>query len=139
MGCSLLFLFLHFYFSNFFISYFNYFILFHFFYLFLYFFNFFSLSFLLPFLLSHVADRVLVLRHGVRPEPLGWNSRVQDTGPPETSRPHVIAIGDSSPRDLYLNAKTQLHPMASKLHCWTPHTKQLQDRNTTPPISREAA
>ena len=86
---------------------------------------------------SCVADKVLVLRPGVRHEPLRWESQVQGTGPPETSRPHVIPTNERSPRDLHLNAKTQLHPMASKLHCWMPHAKQ--DRNTTPPISREAA
>ena len=79
------------------------------------FYFFFFLSLFLPFLLSRVADRVLVLWHGVRPEPLRWESRVQDTGPPETSWPHVISIGESSHRDLCLNTKTQLHPMASKL------------------------
>ena len=65
--------------------------------------------------LCRVADRVLVLRPGVRPEPLGWERRVQDIGPPETSRLHVISIGESSPRDLHLNAKTQLHPKVSRL------------------------
>ena len=30
----------------------------------------------LPFLLSHVFDRVLVLQPGVRPEPLRWESQV---------------------------------------------------------------
>ena len=39
----------------------------------------------LPFLLSHVADRVLLLWPGARPEPLRWESQVQDIGPPETS------------------------------------------------------
>ena len=70
-----------------------------------------------PFLLSRVADRVLVVRPGVRPEPLRWESRVQDIGPPKTSQPHVMSIGKSSPRDLHLNAKTQLHSTANKLQC----------------------
>ena len=64
---ALLFLnyFLIFYFNNILkIFYFNYFILFYFIYFF----------FRLPFLLSHVADRVLVLQPGVRPEPLRWES-----------------------------------------------------------------
>ena len=89
--------------------------------------------FFLPFLLSRVADRVLVLWPRVRPEPLRWESQVQDIGPPETSRPHVLSNGESSPRDLCLNAKTQLHPMASKLQCWMPHAKQLawQEHNST--------
>ena len=63
--------------------------------------------------LRHVADRVLVLRPGVRPVPLRWQSQVQDIGPPETSRLHVISSGKSSPRDLHLNTKTQLHSMTS--------------------------
>ena len=74
---------------------------------------------------SRVADRVLVLRPGVRPKPLRWERRVQDTGPPETSQPHIISVGKSSPRHLHLNAKTQLHPTARKLQCWKPHAKQL--------------
>ena len=85
----------------------------------------FFLSFFLPFLLSHVADRVLVRWPGVRPEPLRWKSRVQDIGPPETSRPHMLSISESSPRDLHLDTKTLLHPTASKLQCWTPHANQL--------------
>ena len=73
--------------------------------------------FFLPFLLSSVADKVLVLWPGVRPKPLGWETRVQNIGPQETSRPQVITIGESSPRDLHLNAKTQLHSTTSKLQC----------------------
>ena len=73
----------------------------------------FFLSFFLPFFLSRVADRVLVLWLGIRPEPLRWESRAQDIGPPETSQPNVISIGESSPRNLRLNAKTQLHPTAT--------------------------
>ena len=88
---------------------------------------------------SHVADRVLVLWLAVRPEPLRWESQIQDIGPPETSRPHVISIDERSPRDLHLNAKTQLHSTTSKLQCWTPHANNYQDRNTIPLISREAA
>ena len=73
------------------------------------------LSFFLPFLLSHVADRVLVLWPGIRPVPLRWESRIHDIGPPETSQLHVISNGESSPRDLHLNTKTQLHSTTSKL------------------------
>ena len=80
--------------------------------------------FFLPFLLSCVAGRVSVLWLGVRPKPPRWESQVQDIGPPETSWPYVISIGESSPRDLHLNTKTQLHPMASNLQCWMPHAKQ---------------
>ena len=52
--------------------------------------NFFLSFFFLPFLLSRVADRVLVLRPIVRAESLRWESRVQDTGLSGTSWPHVI-------------------------------------------------
>ena len=115
--------FLFFYFNNFFIFYFNNFI-----YLF-----FFCSFFFLTYLLSHVADTVLVLRPAVTPEPLRWESRVQDTGPPETSWLQVISVGDSSPTDLCLNTKTQLHSTTSKLQCWTPYAKQLarQEHNPT--------
>ena len=86
----------------------------------------FLIFFFLPFLLGCEAGRVLVLRPGVGPEPARWESQVQDTGPPEASQPHVILIGESSPRDLCLNTKTQLQ-------CWMPHTKQLarQEHNPT--------
>ena len=85
---------------------------------------------------SRVADRVSVLRPGVRPVPLMWESRGQDIGPPETSKIHVISNGERSPRDLHVNAKTQLHSTTSKLQCWTPHAKQLaRQEHTTERIS----
>ena len=56
-----------------------------------------------------VAVRVLVLWPAVRPEPLRLESQVQDIGSPETSRPHVISISESSHRDLHLNTQTHLH------------------------------
>ena len=89
--------------------------------------------FFLPFLLNHVAGWVLVLQPGVGPEPLKRESRVQDTGPRETSGPNIISVGESSLRDLCLNTKTQSHPTASKFQCWTPHDKQLprQEHNHT--------
>ena len=74
---------------------------------------------------GHVADRILVLWPGVKPVPLRWESRVQDIGPPETSRLHIISNGRSSPRDLHLNTKTQLHSTTSRLQCWIPYVKQL--------------
>ena len=64
------------------ILYFNNFILFYF--------SILSFFLFLTFLLSRVADRVLVLRLGVNPEPLRWESQFQDIDPPETSQPHVI-------------------------------------------------
>ena len=82
---------------------------------------------------SRVGDKVLVLWLGVRPVPLRWESWVQDIGPPEISQLHVISNSESSPRDLQLNAKTQLLSTTSKLQCWTPYAKQLarQEHNTT--------
>ena len=85
----------------------------------------FSFFFFLPFVLSRVADRFLVLWPGVKPEPVRRESQVQDIGPPETSWPHVISNRESSPGDLHLNAKMQLHSTNSKLQCWTPYVKQL--------------
>ena len=132
-GCSLLFYFLILFNFNNFLIFLYYLFYFLNFILLLLLKKFFFLSFFLPFLLSHVADRVLVLQPGVRPEPLRWESRVQDTGPRETSQPHIISISESSPRDLHLNSKTQLHPTASKLQCWTPHAKKRarQEHNPT--------
>ena len=120
-GCSLLSFFLFFFF------------LLLYFLITLFYYCFFFLSSFLPFLLSCVADRVLVLWPGVRAEPQRWESRVQDTGPPQTSGPHVISLREMAPRDLCLNNKTQLHSTTSKLHCWTPYAKQLarQEHNPT--------
>ena len=98
----------------------------------------FSLSFFLsfflflPFLLIRVADRVLVLQLGVRLEPLRWENRVQDIGPPETSWPHVISNSKSCPRELHLKTKSQLHSMTSKLQSWTPYAKQLARQEHNP-------
>ena len=110
-GCSLLsfcLFFLYFLISLFsiifFIFYFNYFILL-------------FLSFFLLFLLSRVTDRVFMSRPGVRSVPLRWESQVQDIGPRETSQLHVISNGESSPRDLHVNAKNQLHSTTIKLQC----------------------
>ena len=74
--------------------------------------------------IDHVADRGFELQQGVRPVPLRWESRVQGIGPWETSQLHVILNSESSPRDLHLNGKTQLHSTTSKLQCWTPYDKQ---------------
>ena len=102
---------------------------FKFYYFFLVLFFLFKKIFFLPFFLTFlqrcVTYRVLVLQLGVRPEPPRWESLVQDTGPPETTWPHVISIGESSPRELHLNTKTQLHTTASKLQCGSPDAKQL--------------
>ena len=78
-------------------------------------------------------NRVFVLQAGVTPVLLRWESQGQDIDTPETSRLHVISNRKSCPRDLHLNAKTQLHSMSSKLQCWTPYAKQLarQEHNPT--------
>ena len=108
----------HFFFYFYFLLIFNFFILIIFLiYFILFYFVLFFIYCFLPFLLNHVADRVLVLQPGVRPEPLRWERRVQDIGPQETSQYHIISIGESSPRDLCLIAKTQLHSTASKQQC----------------------
>ena len=102
---------------------------------------------------SRVADRVLVLQLHVRPMPLRWESWVQDIGPPQTSRLHIISNGESSPRDLHLSARdpaplndqqapvldtlcqttsktgTQLHPLAERL----PKIIRSQTSQNTPP------
>ena len=136
-GCSLLsfFLFLK---KILFNNYFSFFILITLFYFILSYFILFYLLlsfslFFLPFILSHVDDRPLVLQPGIRAVPLRWESQLQDTGPQETCRLQVISNGKSSPRDLHLNAKTQLQSMTSKLQSWTPYAKQLtrQEDNAT--------
>ena len=73
-------------------------------------------SIFFPFLLHHMACGVMVLWTGVRPEPLRWESRVQEIGLPKNSQPRGILIGKSSPRGLHLNTKTWLPPVASKDH-----------------------
>ena len=78
-----------------FIFYFNNFILLYFTLLYFIFLSFFL--FFLPFILSHVEDRLLVLQPGVRTVPLRWESQVQDTGPQETSQLHVISNGENLP------------------------------------------
>ena len=59
--------------------------------------SFFLLSFFLPFILSHVQDRLLVLQPGVSAVHLRWESQVQDTGPQETSQLHVIPNDENLP------------------------------------------
>ena len=83
------------------IFYFNNFILFYptlfYFILFLFLFLFF-----LPFILSCVDERHLVLQPGIRAVPLRWESQLQDTGPQETSQLHVIPF-ESQIIFLYMN------------------------------------
>ena len=82
-------------------------------------------------------------------EPCGWQAlgaparcqgRASETGEPSSGHwstrhlpaPHIIKW-QNSPRDLHLNAKTQLHSTTSELQGWTPYTKQLarQEHNPT--------
>ena len=94
--CLTVFLFVFLLFKNFFliiIFYFNNFILFSFtlFYVLSFF------LFFLPFILSHVDERLLVLQPRIRAVPLRWESQLQDTGPQETSQRHVIPNGENFP------------------------------------------
>ena len=56
----------------------------------------FFLSFL-PFILSRVDDRLLVLQPGIRAVHLRWDTQVQDTGPQETYQLHVISNSKNFP------------------------------------------
>ena len=116
----------HYFLKNFFliIFYFNNFILFYFIFFFLF------LSFL-PFILSRVDDRLLVLQPGIRAVP--------EVGEPSSghwsTKDHAAPCNIKwwkSPRDLHLNAKTQRHSMTSKLQCWTPYAKQLARQEHNP-------
>ena len=53
--------------------------------------------FFLPFILSRVDKRLLVLQPGVSAVPLRWEGQLQDTGPQETSQLHVISNGKNLP------------------------------------------
>ena len=92
----------------------------------------FFLSFFIPFLLSHVADRVLGYWLCVRAVPLRWESRVEDIGPPETHWFDIISNGESSPRDHHLNTKTWLLATTNKLQYWTLYAKQLARQEHNP-------
>ena len=88
------------FFKNFFLNnYFLFFILITLFYFILFYFILFLSFFLffLPFILSRVDERLLVLQPGVSAVPLKWESQVQDTGPQETSQLHVISNGENLP------------------------------------------
>ena len=96
----------------------------------------FFLSFFLPFILSHVDDSLgaLAVDQACACEEGAPSSEYGSTR--DLPAPRNIKWR-KFPRDVHLKSKTQLHSMTSKLQCWTPYAKQ--DRNTTPPISREAA
>ena len=79
---KIFFLIIIFYFNNFILFYFT---LFYFIFILSFFLYF------LPFILSCVAERLLVLQPGVRAVLLRWESQLQYTGPQETSQLHVIS------------------------------------------------
>ena len=55
------------------------------------------LLFFLPFILSHVDERLWVLQSVVSVVPMKWESQLQNTSPKETSQFHVISNGDNLP------------------------------------------
>ena len=84
-------------------------------------------------------QRVLVLWPGVRPVPLRWESRVQDIGPPETSKLHIISHGENLPE---ISISTPRHSSTQQPASYSSgHPKQnsQQDRNTSPPTGEKAA
>ena len=66
------------------------------------------------------------------PGPQRWESRVQDSGPPENCWSQGILISMCSPGGINLINKTQLHPTACRLQCWTPCTKQPARQEHSP-------
>ena len=58
---------------------------------------FFFFLFFLPFILSCVEERFLVLQPGIRAVPQRWESQLQDTGPQDTSQLHVIPNDENLP------------------------------------------
>ena len=122
---TLFFLFFNYYFVNFFNNYF--FILTTILFYFIFF------LFYLPFILSRVDDRLLVLQPGVKAVPLRWESQVGGHwSTRDLPAPHNIKWV-KFPRDLHLNAKIQLHSTTSKLQYWIPYAKELarQEHNAT--------
>ena len=93
--------------------------------------------FFFSFLPRHVACRVFIPRPEVGPEPLWWEPQIQATGLPENFRPNGILIAVSSPRGPHLGTKTQLHPTACKLQCWTPQAKQPARKEHSPTHQQE--
>ena len=111
------------FFLIFFIFYFNYFILFYFILSSSFFFS--------PFYSEPCGGQVLGAPARVRavtevgePSSGHWSTR-------DLPAPHNIKRR-KSPRDLHLNAKTQLHSPTSKLQCRTPYAKQLARQEHKP-------
>ena len=88
--------------------------------------------FFLPFILNRVEDRLLVLQQGVKGcasevgEPSSGHWSTRDLPAPRNIK------WQKPPRDLHLNAKTQLHSTTRNLQCWTPYAKQLARQEHNP-------
>ena len=107
----------------------------------LYFILFLSFFFLffLPFILSCVDERLLVLQPGIRAVPLRWESQLQDTRPQETSQLHVIPNGETLPEISISTPRPSFTQRPASYSAGHPMPNSYQDRNTAPSISREAA
>ena len=101
--------------------------------------SFFFSFFFLPFIPSLVEDRLLVLQPGFRAVPLRWESQVQDTGPQETSQLHMISNGKNLPEISISKPRPSSTQRPASYSAGHPMPNNYQDRNTTPPISTEAA
>ena len=94
--------------------------------------------FFLPFILSRVEDRLLVLQPGIRAVPLRWERQVQDTGPQVTSQLHVILNGENLPEISISTPRLSSTQHTASYTAGHPMPNNKQDRNTTPSISTEA-
>ena len=122
------------------IFYFNSFILFYLSFTLLYFILFLSFFLLfLPSILSRVDESLLVLQPGIRAVPLRWESQLQDTGPQETSQLHVIPNGENLSEISISTPRPSFIQWPANSRAGNPMTNNWQDRNTTPPIRRQAA
>ena len=89
------------------------------------------------YLLCWETCEILVLQYRVRPEPLRWETQVQDFGPPENSWSCGTSIDKSSLKGLQLNSRTKPHPKSRKLQCWNPHAKLLAKQKHSPAFSKK--
>ena len=82
-------------------------------------------QFLKSFLPHHAVCRFSVSQPETKPEFLWWECWIQDAEPPKKSQSQEILIGESSPSDLHLDIKSQLHRIVCRFQCLTPDAKQL--------------
>ena len=92
-----------------------------------------------PFILSHMDERILVLRPGTRALPLTGEKQLQGTGPQETSQLKVISNDESLPEISISTQRPSSTQQAASYSAGHPMPNNQQDRNTTPSISTEAA